>query len=245
MVKKLLLIVVVFFVLAGLGIFSICHADMRYYAWTYQFITMPPGEVEIEFYNTMYQPDMNQPEGANWKRQIEVEAGLTERWDISFYLVDSYQASKGKTKFSELKLRTRYKLVSEKGKFIVDPLLYLEYKIQTDRTYPDKWETKLILAKDIGDLNIAVNIIPEETYKKGSKEKEWKTEYAFGMSYPVVVDLFRIGIDSKGDLTNNKHMLGPVISFEGKRIWTAISPIFGLNKKSDDLRVQMIAGIVF
>ena len=126
-----------------------------------------------------------------------------------------------------------------------DPLLYLEYKIQTDRTYPDKWETKLILAKDIVDLNIAVNIIPEETYKKGSKEKEWKTEYAFGMSYPVVVDLFRIGIDSKGDLTNNKHMLGPVISFEGKRIWTAISPIFGLNKKSDDLRVQMIAGIVF
>jgi len=62
------------------------------------------------------------------------------------------------------KLRTRYKLL-EKGKFFVDPLLYVEYKIQTDRSYPDKWETKLILAKDIGRLNVAVNIIPEEYYK--------------------------------------------------------------------------------
>lgn len=105
----------------------VCHADFRYYAWTYQVITMPPGETEIEFYTTMYQSDMDKPEGVTWKRQIEVEAGLTERWDISFYPVDSYKASDSKTKFSELKLRTRYELVSEKGKFFIDPLLYLEY----------------------------------------------------------------------------------------------------------------------
>jgi len=139
-------------------------ADFRYYAWTYQFITMLPGETELEFYTNLSQSDLSKPDTAKWKRQLEIETGLTKRWDFSIYFVESYKATDGKTKFDEVKLRTRYKLL-EKGKFFVDPLLYVEYKIQTDRSYPDKWETKLILAKDIGRLNVAVNIIPEEYYK--------------------------------------------------------------------------------
>jgi hypothetical protein len=219
-------------------------ADFRYYAWTYQFITMLPGETELEFYTNLSQSDLSKPDTAKWKRQLEIETGLTKRWDFSIYFVESYKATDGKTKFDEVKLRTRYKLL-DKGKFFVDPLLYVEYKIQTDRSYPDKWETKLILAKDIGRLNVAVNIIPEEYYKSGTKEKDWKVKYACGISYSVFNnDLFRVGIESKGDLKDDKHAFGPTISLKGKKIWSAIGTLFKLNNKTDDLQMQMILGIL-
>lgn len=239
---KKLFVFIVGFLIWGMG--SLVWGDYRHYAWTYQFMTMLPGEAELEFYNRMDQLDLSKPETVKWKRQTEIEVGLTNRWDISLYLVDSYKPIDAKTKFEETKLRTRYKL-ADKDQFFVDPLLYLEYKIQADRSYPDKWETKLILAKDISDLNIALNVIPEEYYKTGTKEKDWKVEYAAGISYLVVSDIFRIGTEIKGDLKDDKHSLGPTISFKGKRIWTAISPVFGLNEKSDDLQVQAIVGVLF
>ena len=239
--KKLFALIVGFLVW-GMG--SLTWGDYRHYAWTYQFMTMLPGEAELEFYNRMDQSDLSKPETVKWKRQTEIEVGLTNRWDISLYLVDSYKPTDAKTKFEETKLRTRYKL-ADKDQFFVDPLLYLEYKIQADRTYPDKWETKLILAKDIGNFNVAANVIPEEYYKTGTKEKDWKVEYAGGISYPVVSDIFRIGTEIKGDLKDDKHSLGHTISFKGRRIWTAVGSVFGLNDKSDDLQVQAIVGILF
>ncbi|HLD30511.1 MAG TPA: hypothetical protein VJC03_09215 [bacterium] len=223
---------------------GVSFADYRYYAWTYQFITMLPGRTEIEFYSNFVQPDDSRAETSKWKRQIEIETGLSENWDFSFYLVDSYKAEEAKTKFEEIKIRTRHKL-AEKDEFIVDPLFYVEYKIQTDRTYPDKWETKLILAKDLEDLNIAVNIIPEEYYKTGTKEKDWKIEYAAGMSYPVSQSLLRLGIETKGDFKDKKYALGPAIAFRGKNIWAAIGYLSALNERTDDTQVQTVLGIIF
>ncbi len=217
-------------------------SDFRYYAWTYQFITMLPGETELEFYIRIDQKDLSKPETAKWKRQLEIETGLTKRWDFSLYLVDSYKPADGKTKFDEVKLRTRYKLAN-KGQFFVDPLLYVEYKIQSDRSYPDKWETKLIIAKDIGKLNIAVNIIPEEYYKSNTKEKDWKVEYACGISYGLFNDMFRVAVESKGDLKDDKYAVGPTISLKGKKIWSAVGSLFKLNDKTDDIQIQAILGI--
>lgn len=76
-----------------------------------------------------------------------IETGINSRCDFSFYLVDSYRSGLS-SKFEEIKLRTRCK-IALKDEFFIDPILYVEYKIQTDRSYPDKWVSKLILAKDI------------------------------------------------------------------------------------------------
>ena len=32
----------------------VCHADFRYYAWTYQFVTMPPGDLNLKNDTTIY-----------------------------------------------------------------------------------------------------------------------------------------------------------------------------------------------
>ncbi len=219
-------------------------SDYRYYAWTYQFMTMLPGQAELELYTNFSQSNLSDSTTCKWKRQIEVEIGLTKRWDFSFYLVDSYKPLDGKSKFEEVKLRTRYKL-SEKGKFFIDPLIYIEYKIQTDRSYPDKWETKLVLAKDINEkTNFAINIIPEEYYKSG-KKKDWKLEYAGGISYAIKDDVIRLAVESKGDFTEEKYYLGPTFSAKGKNVWSAIGFLRGLNKKADDLQTQIIIGMLF
>jgi hypothetical protein len=237
--KKVSIISILMFI-----IISLAYTDFRYYVWTYQFITMLPGKAELELYTRMDQTDLLDSQTVKWKRQIEVELGLTKKLDFSFYLVDGYKVTDGKTKFEEVKLRTRYKLAN-KNEFVVDPLLYVEYKIQADRSYPDKWETKLILAKDINDLNLALNIIPEEYYKSGTKEKDWKVEYAFGISYPIFKENIRLALEFKGDLKEEKHLLGPTFSYRGENFWTATGTVFGLNKNSDDVQAQVIIGLLF
>jgi len=221
---------------------TVCNADYRYYAWTYQFDTMVKGETELEFYINMQQSDKNDPKTAKWKRQIEIETGLTDRWDISIYFVDTYSEENAAAKFSEFKVRTRYKLTPRPDMFIVDPLIYIEYKIQADQSFPNRWETKLVLAKDINKFNFAFNFIPEETLKKGTKSKEWKYEYAAGISYALLKG-FRVGVESKGDFTNDKYLVGPSISIANNSVWLTISPIYGVNRRSDDIRVQAIVGI--
>ncbi len=220
------------------------YADYRYYAWTYQFMTMIPGQAELELYTRFDQKDFSISSTGKWKRQIEVEMGLTKNWDFSFYLVDGYNPSDGKTKFEEVKLRTRYKIL-EKDTFFIDPLVYIEYKIQADRSYPDKWEFKLIFAKDFENFNIALNIIPKEYYKSGTKEKDWKLEYSTGISYAIISDAIRLGIETKGDFKEEKYYLGPTFAAKGKNVWSAVGIMFGLNDKSDNFQTQIILGMLF
>jgi len=227
-------------ILIVLSIGEFVYADYRYYAWTYQFITMLPEEVELEFYTSFAQEDLSKSDTVKWKRQLEVETGLTKNWDFSLYFLESYKPADGKTKFDEIKLRTRYKLV-EKDKFFIDPLIYLEYKIKTDRRQYDKWETKLILAKDINKLNIALNIISES---EARKKAEIELGYVFGISYGLVRDSFRLGIESKGNLEEEKYMIGPSLSLKGKKIWSSVGTLFKLNKNADDFQLQWIIGIL-
>lgn len=225
------------------GVSHTAVADYRYYAWTYQFMTMLPGRVEAEIYNRFKQPDASDSSTGSWKRQYEIETGITPGWDVSLYHVESYSSNDTTVKADEIKLRTRFKL-ARKDAFIVDPAIYVEYKVQSDRTFPDTWETKLILAKDMGKLNIAINLTPEESYYSGTREKYWKTEYAAGASYPLYGAIARMGIELTGDITNSEHSVGPVLSFKGQSLWSSIGPQFGLNGNSDTVKIQWIVGIL-
>ncbi len=237
-IKLLILFVVLLF-----NIFVESYGDYRYYAWTYQYMTMLPGRTELEIYNRFDQKTLTNSDTVKWKRQIELETGLTDRWDFSFYLVDSYKPADGKIKFEELKFRTRFKLAN-KEEFFVDPILYLEYKFQADRSYKDKLEVKLILARDIENLNLAFNIILEEYYKAGTMEKDWKTKFSNGVSYSIFGETFRTGLEITGDLKEGQYSFGPVLSFKGGNLWIAMGTLFGLNEKSDDLQSQIVMGIL-
>lgn len=126
--KKILfsMVVLVFFT-AG------ARADFRYYAWSYMYMTMIPGFVEIELYNTYVEPVQGRYDTAYWERQIELEVGVSEWADFSFYLSDSRLKHADNYNTTEVKARGRLKLTEKKGDFIFDPLLYVEYRFRHDR----------------------------------------------------------------------------------------------------------------
>lgn len=213
-------------------------SDERSYVWTYEYKTIDRGKAEVESYFTLSAPKMNKIKGnTTAEHQIELEVGMTERFDFSVYQMFS-QKPGGQLKYDGFKLRSRYRF-GEKGEFLLDPLLYLEYKGRPDLS-AHGIEFKIILAKDIGGFNIAMNPYFEYTYKD---KWEFEPKYAIGISQ-YVTKFLRIGIEAKGSRGTN--YIGPVISHGVEKLWVALGSAFGVGKINPDkpeFQVRLLMGI--
>jgi len=219
------------------------YADRRSYVWTYEYATVPAGISEMEYYLTAKMPDSSARETSTWQHQAELEYGLTDNWDISLYQMwkQSYGTnSTSAFKYEGFKIRSRYKFFKS-GESFVDPLIYVEYIRNANLAQPDVLEAKLILAKDIGNFNIAYNAIVERELGRGG---EIKYEYAAGVRYTMTSG-FSAGFEAKGSYSEDKHALGPVVSFETDKLWLALGAGFGLNAATEDMQARMIAGFAF
>ena len=218
------------------------YADTRSYVWTYEYMTLPKGMWELETYVTSEIPNMHKSNINSIKPQLELEYGITDRWDVAMYQMWEFKNKRSEfdSEYKGFKLRTRYR-IGEKGKFFVDPLLYFEYIRDDDFSKPNVGEVKLVLAKDIGELNVSYNQII-----KRNLENEGKTnhDYAVGVSYGFLAD-FKLGLESKGSYNERKYAIGPTISWVNSKFWISLGAAFGLNKITDDLQTRMIVGIPF
>lgn len=214
-------------------------ADQRSYVWTYEYLTVPRGEAELETYFTISTPDKSNLEGnTSTEHRLELEVGMTERFDFSVYQIFS-QTPEEELRYKGFQLRARYR-IGEKGKYLVDPLIYLEYKGVSDFSEHGV-EAKLILAKDIGRFNIALNPIIEFEFED---ENKVEAEYALGMSYGVN-RLLRIGLEAKG--SKDGHYIGPVIS-HGGRFWVTLGSAFNVGSVEEgkpEFQMRMLLGIGF
>ncbi len=229
--------------LAGLFVIaSYSYADVRSYVWTYEYMTMAKGRAEFEYYLATEVADTAKSNVNTWKHWLELEYGITDHWDVAVYQMwkQKNTATTSTSEYDGFKIRTRYR-VGEKGRFFVDPLLYLEYIRNDDLSKPNVGEAKLILAKDIGSLNISYNQVI-----KRNLEKEGKTdhEYAAGISYRFL-PAFKMGIESKGNYAKEECSVGPTFSFVANKFWVSFGAVFGLNERSNDLLARMIVGIPF
>lgn len=218
------------------------YADRRSYVWTYEYMTMPKGMWELETYVTTEVPNMHKSNINSVKPQLELEYGITDRWDAAMYQMWEFKNKRfeNDSEYKGFKLRTRYK-IGEKGKFFVDPLLYFEYIRDDDFSKPNIGEAKLVLAKDIGDFNISYNQIVKRNLDRRGKTDH---EYAAGMSYAFTPRL-RAGFESKGNYPKEKFALGPTVSYTFKKAFIALGAAFGLNKRTDDLQTRLIVGVLF
>jgi len=148
------------------------------------------------------------------------------------------QAAGESLEYAGMKIESRYRF-GERGRYIVDPLLYLEYKM--DVHGEDSIEAKLVLAKDIGNLNIAYNQIIEAELGRGS---EIEHEYAAAVSY-AVHNSVRIAVETKGSYSEREYAIGPTISWVQGRFWATLGAVFGLNSRTDDMQLRFIVGIPF
>ena len=110
------------FVLALLLTSPSTFADRRKFVWSYQYGTLAPGAAEMEFYQTTKVDHTD-----SWEYRIEVEHGLTPKWDLSIYQIFAQKEGEA-FKWDAVQVRTRYRL-AEPGQFVLDPLLYLEYRL--------------------------------------------------------------------------------------------------------------------
>lgn len=218
------------------------YADQRSYVWTYEYMTMPKVRWEVEHYFTSEVPDTRKSNINTLKQWLELEYGITDRWDVAVYQMWKFKNKRfeNDSEYDGFKMRTRYRF-GEKGKFWLDPLVYLEYIRDDDFSKPNVMEAKLVLAKDINNFNISYNQIIKRNLEREGKSDH---EYATGINY-ALWPAFKLGIESKGNYSQEKTALGPTMSLSLGKYWISLGAVFGLNERTDDLQTRMIIGILF
>lgn len=214
-------------------------ADKRHFAWTYEWMTMPKGMAEVEYYLTAESPVLAKANVNTWKHWVELEAGIFDIWDVSMYQLfkQSNRETGSSFQYDGFKLRTRLR-VPELAEFMPDFLFYLEYIRDADFTMPHVLEAKVIVAKEIlNQFQISYNQVIEYEIAGAIS---W--EYAAGIGYSLSPS-FGFGVESKGNFTSTKFYAGPTVSFATPQFWAAISMLVGLNGVSDNLQARIILGV--
>jgi hypothetical protein len=245
----------------ALGLFAVAllaplgaHADRRAFSHTYEYMTMPRGDLELEFYNTQEAAtfDTESPTSISW--QIETEYGITDHWDVSLYQVFE-GADAAPIGYTETKLRTRYRF-AERGEWPVDVLLYGEL-IKPLGVAGLGVEAKLVLARDFGPLTVALNLIaelePEEEGTGAATEVEYELEpeWALGVTYELDPRL-KLGVETWGtpeaieDENTGQYQawIGPAISWApSPKLWVTTTAGFGLADAGNDFNLRFILGL--
>jgi hypothetical protein len=218
------------------------YADRRSYVWTYEYQTLPQGMSEIEYYGTIKVPDTNDPGIKTFEHWLEYEYGVTNHFDLALYQMWRTKDKREEvdTKYDGMKLRARYRF-GEKGQYFLDPLFYAEYKRSAEHHDPHQLELKVILAKDIGNFNIAYNHILSQALESDGVTE---SEYALGIKYKVN-NRFSAGLESKGSYLSDKYYFGPTFSFGFRKFWISAGLVSAMHKRADDLQVRVIAGMPF
>jgi hypothetical protein len=238
------------------------RADRRAYATTYEAVTAPKGELDVEMWST-YARDgevLDGPPSKGFRNMLELEYGLTDRWDMALYNLFDVTSASADTGYAGLKLETRYRLLPA-GSWIVDPIIYFEFQWLRHGDAAEKYEVKLILARDEGPWNFAFNVAAEaERLREPVMAGGWvpETEYAFGVSRELAGPAFKLGLEifgkaekPPGESTEVFAWTGPALSwatrFQGAMhgLWVTVGAGRGLTEDSESWYGRAIVGLQF
>lgn len=225
------------------------RADRRYYAETYNAVTAAPGGLDVELWSTLNQRKAGSDDPSYWRHQLELETGLTERWDVALYNDFRYDFG-GSTRYEALRLESRYRL-SQPGEWFVDPVLYLEVKKEFIDDKPWAVEEKLILGKDLGRLNLSLNLVAEQEFLPGG-DREYEYGWALGASVELTPAI-RLGGEAwgawtnvrvgGGDLWEKTAYAGPAASVAWSRYWLTAGAGWGITDQSNRLQARAIFAV--
>jgi hypothetical protein len=231
-------------------------ADERPYAFTYEPTVSAAGEVELELYETLYQPASGSSEGQTWVHQLEVGYGMTEQFTMSAYGVFRTTPSNA-FEAAAVRLEGRYKLLSA-GDAPLDLVLYLELEKEVVDDKPWAIEEKLIFGRTYRSFSWAANLIAEQEFPAGGGQ-ELKAGWSVGAAVEPVRGL-RLGAESFGWRTREVDgavewtaWAGPTGSvalpfLTGRHLnsaWLILGAGFGLNQASDKVRARAVLGCDF
>jgi hypothetical protein len=240
----------VVFVVATLGVALPARADRRIFAYTYPYMTLPQGSVELEHYldlglrgptvawegptTTATQRNWLHP---TWQHQVEVEYGITDRLDFGFYNVFQQDAS-GELHFEGVKLRSRYRF-ADPGVYPVDTGVYLEYVYFGEMM---EVEERLILSKILGRVEVAFNLMAEQELELGPKEWEYVFTPSLGVGYHFS-PAFAAGLEYVGRMVVEEEEVEYYVNYVGPTVSVASGPFYWTLTAQAQLGHRNLAGV--
>ncbi len=227
------------------------HADRRAFTRTYEYTTMPEGQTEVELATTQSRATFaGRTSPQTFDLQLEVEHGITDRWDIALYHVFSQTSDeiggRGALALAEMKLETRYRF-AERGELPVDILVYGELAKQFGTSAYDV-ESKVILARDLGRVTTAANLIAEVGFGRDVAETELELGWAAGASVELS-PAWKLGAETWGNF-EAEHTdaiaasAGPAVSWApSQALWVAATAGWGLTDSADAFSVRAVIGL--
>lgn len=236
------------------------RADRRSFLETYEYMTMPDGDLELELWNRHFRQELAAETARAYQLEIEVEYGITNHWDIAVYQDFSQSTDpvdptlNQPFQFDRTKVESRYRL-GERGSNPIDMVLYFEVAKRFGEDEVEL-EPKFIAARDFGKLTVALNAAAEvevanELEASGDYELEaaFIPAWAFGVTYELQPSL-KIGAETYGEvgsfLDGNEveAFAGPSLSWApSPKLWVAGTVAFGLTSDSTDLASGFIVGL--
>ena len=247
----------VLFLAAFVMVTGEARADRRIFGWTYPYMTLPQGVLEMEHYldiklNGYDDPSTDKVEEdwteVDWQHQVEFEYGITDNLDFGFYNVFG-QKPFGDFGYKGAKIRSRYRFADE-GVLAIDPALYVEFAYYGAEI---KIEEMLILAKKLGRFELALNIKGEQELVLADNAWEFEVIPMFGVGYHIT-NAVAVGLEyygkakfKDGDFDYFASYLGPTVSVAGKSFyWTiAAQPQLGTDKDRAAVQVRSLFGVQF
>jgi hypothetical protein len=146
--------------------------------------------------------------------------------------------------FDSWRLESRYRL-AERGQWPVDVMLYLEGERPADFTAPWELEEKLILGRDFGSLQLALNLVGEQKILHAAQGHLWEIDagarYEFSPAWHLAAEVWTTHETIFG-VTTVSNYLGPSVSWGGSRLWAQLGAGFGLGDTSGATFVRSVIG---
>lgn len=233
------------------------HADRRVFGWTYPYMTLPSGALELEHYLDAKLDGWDDPSTpeveeswteVDWRHQVEFEYGITDRLDFGFYNVFRQKAF-GDFGYEGVKLRSRYRFLDE-GVLPVDPAIYLEVGYFGNAV---KLEEMIILARRVGSLELALNVKAEQEMNLESEEWEYELIPTFGAAWHFThavslgVEYYGKAKFEHGEMEYFASYVGPALSVAGRSFfWTlAAQPRVDSTDEAPQVQVRSLFGVLF
>lgn len=241
-------------VCAFLACLTSASAGVRHFTFLYEAPTSAPGSLELENWVTWKR--FSNPERADAVEfRHELEYGVTDRFQISFYVADWFYEDSPERKgsvYSDNAVELIYNLTNP----VINPVgisLYQEYKFGY-RLF--EWESKVILQKNLGPWILAYNATLEAVWEgEDLVETEGELTHSLGVSYEISPRL-SVGVEMLHEMvfpewhdreTIRNFFIGPNVSYRRNNWFITVTAMAQATDTADeaDLQLRTIFGIDF
>jgi len=222
-------------------------ADRRSFTHTYEYATVPEGQTALELWHTEERQSWDATSPQRFEQILEIEHGLTERWDAALYTTFAQTAGDATTSealhLQDVRLETRYRF-ADRGEWPVDTLVYLELSKDFGHSLYEI-EGKVVGARDFDRVTVAANLIGEIQLGRNAAESEPELAWAAGATYELDPKV-RLGAETWGNLEEGatSAYVGPVLALAPPgKLWLTFTAGFGLTDAAAAFTGRAILGI--